>query len=194
MQPFILHNTIAGVLFAITVVVSYLFDGALTRRWRAQGENPPEWSFFFVVVVVTVCQVGAAVAAIRHVAPIPGALWWPVAAGIILIWAAMAFRAWAVFTLGHFFKLMVVIQEDHRVIDRGPYRWLRHPGYLAIIVGSIGFGLGWGDWSSVAIMFVGSFVAFAIRIQIEERALRDGLGEEYAAYASRTAKLIPGVF
>ena len=106
----------------------------------------------------------------------------------------MAFRAWAVFTLGHFFKLMVVIQEDHRVIDRGPYRWLRHPGYLAIIVGSIGFGLGWGDWSSVAIMFVGSFVAFAIRIQIEERALRDGLGEEYAAYASRTAKLIPGVF
>ena len=58
MQPFILHNTIAGVLFAITVVVSYLFDGALTRRWRAQGENPPEWSFFFVVVVVTVCQVG----------------------------------------------------------------------------------------------------------------------------------------
>lgn len=106
----------------------------------------------------------------------------------------MAFRSWSIYTLGRFFKLTVVIQDDHRVIDSGPYKFVRHPSYIGSIVAMTGLGLAEGDWVSVAIMFLGTLTAFVLRIRIEERTLAAELGEEYVAYSQRTARLLPGVY
>jgi isoprenylcysteine carboxyl methyltransferase (ICMT) family protein YpbQ len=44
---------------------------------------------------------------------------------------------WAILTLGRFFRFVVVIQEGHRIIDRGPYRFLRHPSYTGGLVATV---------------------------------------------------------
>jgi protein-S-isoprenylcysteine O-methyltransferase len=101
---------------------------------------------------------------------------------------------WAILVLGRYFKVMVSIQDGHQVVDRGPYRRVRHPSYTGCILVMAGLGLAEGDWISLAIMLFGGLLAFGVRIRVEEHVLRQALGEEYAAYMRRTARLVPGVF
>ena len=62
----------------------------------------------------------------------------------------VAFRLWAVLSLGRFFRVAVTTQDDHRLIERGPYRRLRHPSYTGALVTLFGFGLTIGNWLSLA--------------------------------------------
>lgn len=192
MQPLVLHNPLAGGLLFGTVL---LWDASEVMLWRrTRGHSPPDATLLLILLLAVTTPVFAGAAANHHLAPLPGSLWWPVAAGLALIWAGVALRVWAVLTLGRFFKMVVVVQEGHRVIDSGPYRWLRHPSYLGLILCFTGFGLAWGDWVSLAIMLGCSLAVLLVRIRVEERTLLRELGEEYAAYSRRTARLVPGVF
>ena len=87
----------------------------------------------------------------------------------------------------------VCIREGQRVIDAGPYRWIRHPGYAGIIVmmSSIAILLG-----SVAALLPAGIVALLViaRTALEDRMLRRGL-EGYAGYAERVRyRLVPWVW
>lgn len=194
MRPLIAHSLIAAVLFGMSSVLGASIELVIRRRWRSESYIRLEWTFFIVMAVLAVSSVCAYLSAIRDVAPLPGGPWWPVWAGLLVFWTGVALRLWAILTLGRFFKLMVVIQEDHCVVEAGPYRWLRHPSYLGVIVSLTGIGLIWGDWLSVAIMLVGAVTAFLARILVEERALQQALGDDYSAYMRRTARLVPGLF
>jgi protein-S-isoprenylcysteine O-methyltransferase Ste14 len=88
----------------------------------------------------------------------------------------------------------VVIQDDHRVVEQGPYAWLRHPSYAGALVALAGIGLAAGDWVAAGVMLAGPLAVFLVRIAVEERALRDALGERYANYAARTRRLLPGLW
>ncbi len=154
-----------------------------------------DWSMFFVLAVVAASCSGGFVVMRLQITPLPGAdTLWPLVVGLAMLWIGIALRGWAVLTLGRFFKLVVVVQDNHHVIDHGPYRWLRHPSYLGAIIGLFGIGVAEGTWLGVAVMLLGPLAAFAIRIRIEERALLQALGEDYAAYAHQTARLIPGLY
>ena len=59
----------------------------------------------------------------------PGGRLWPVVAGLVLIVAGAALRAWSIVTLGRFFQYQIRIQAEHRVVTNGPYRYVRHPSY-----------------------------------------------------------------
>jgi protein-S-isoprenylcysteine O-methyltransferase Ste14 len=195
-KPLVFHNSAAGIAFygslALWTVVELIMR--VRERSPSNGRAAPEWSFFFIVLLFAAGVIGAVEAAIHQLAPLPGAAWWPVALGVVMIWSGMGFRLWSILTLGRFFKVMVAIQENHRVIDSGPYRWLRHPSYLGAIVCLTGIGVAEGDWASVAIMLGCSLVAFLTRIQVEERVLLRELSTEYASYSRRTARLVPWVF
>ncbi len=194
MRPLFAHNLIVAVLIFGSMILLRLSEVASGRRSSAREDGTLEWSLVCILLLIAVSLAGATVVSLAGVATIPGAPWWPVIAGLVLMWAGLAFRAWAVFTLGRFFQLTVIVQEDHRVIERGPYRWLRHPSYLGLIVAFTGMGLAMGDWASAAILLLGTLTAFLIRIEVEERALLQELGSEYAAYTQRTARLLPGLF
>ena len=47
--------------------------------------------------------------------------------------AGVAFRLWAVFTLGRFYSHSVRLRRDHRIVESGPYRFVRHPAYAGMI-------------------------------------------------------------
>jgi protein-S-isoprenylcysteine O-methyltransferase len=111
--------------------------------------------------------------------------------GIAMIWAGMAFRLWAVLTLGAFFRTSVVVQDGHQLVTAGPYRWLRHPAYTGAIVTTTGLGLAFGNWGSLAALMLFPCLAIAFRIHVEERALTEQFGEAYRDFGRSRARVIP---
>lgn len=114
--------------------------------------------------------------------------------GMLLMCGGIAWRWYAVRTLGTYFTLAVSIQNDHRVIQHGPYRFIRHPSYSGALVALCGVGLILTNWASLFVLVACSFAGIIYRIAVEERALVDALGYPYVEYRSRTKKLIPFVF
>jgi protein-S-isoprenylcysteine O-methyltransferase Ste14 len=120
--------------------------------------------------------------------------WWWVVAGLVMILGGVGLRRWAVDTFGPFFTITVQVGDDHRVVDTGPYRFVRHPSYTGGLLSMVGAGVALGDWASAAACLVFGTAAFVQRIVVEERALRAGLGDEYERFASRRTRLVPGVW
>lgn len=114
--------------------------------------------------------------------------------GLGLFGAGIATRFIAIAQLGAFHTPIVAIQTGHRVVDTGLYRHVRHPSYLGACIAFLGFGLGLGSWLSAVVVLGTALVAYAYRIHVEEGALLEALGQDYAAYRKRTYRLIPGVY
>lgn len=114
--------------------------------------------------------------------------------GLVLIWAGIGLRWWSFRTLGRYFTFKVMTSPDQQVITAGPYRFVRHPSYAAILVVLIGIGVVLGNWLSLAVLVVLPLIGFIRRMQVEEAALARTLGSSYTSYASHHKRLIPGVW
>lgn len=114
--------------------------------------------------------------------------------GVALFAAGTILRWWSIRHLGRFFTVNVAVAADHRVVDTGPYRWVRHPSYSGLLLQFAGFGLTLGTVPSVAAVLVPPLAALLHRIRVEEAALRAHLPDSYPAYAARTKKIVPLVF
>lgn len=113
--------------------------------------------------------------------------------GLGLITIGIALREWAVLSLGRFFTVTVTVASDHRLIKRGPYRWLRHPAYSGNILTLVGMPLALGTWVGSVLVVVLSAVGYLYRIRIEEQALLEVFGDDYRAYKRQTWRLFPGL-
>ena len=120
--------------------------------------------------------------------------WYAFYGGIALIVIGFAIRLAAIFTLRRYFTVDVAIAKDHKVIDRGLYGIVRHPSYAGSLISFFGLGLAFVNWLSLAILIIGPAIGIAYRIGVEEQALIGALGDDYRKYATRTKRLIPGVF
>jgi protein-S-isoprenylcysteine O-methyltransferase len=114
--------------------------------------------------------------------------------GGVLFVLGLILRWYSIIYLGQYFTVNVAIAADHRVIDTGPYRFVRHPSYSGSLLEFIGFGITVGNWLSLALLVLPVLLAFARRISIEERALSQALGDGYVRYMARTKRLIPGIY
>jgi protein-S-isoprenylcysteine O-methyltransferase Ste14 len=114
--------------------------------------------------------------------------------GLVMMVCGLALRIWAVLTLGKFFTGTVMIQADHRVVNNGPYRVLRHPSYTAAALYLMGYALTTASAAALVAMGLGTVICFGYRIYVEERALVEGLGDNYREYAAKTKRVIPYVF
>jgi len=108
--------------------------------------------------------------------------------------AAFAFQCWAMFTLGPLFTLTLQAEPQQEVVARGPYRLVRHPGYLAQIVFFAAFALACRNALTLAAVLLSDALAYGYRIHVEEQFLREALDGRYQAYAARRARLIPGLW
>lgn len=112
-------------------------------------------------------------------------------AGVVLFLGGTALRWWSILHLGRFFTVNVAIASDHRVVDDGPYTYVRHPSYTGALLAFCGLGLLLGNWLGAAVLVLPVLISFIYRIRLEERALLTALGEPYAAYMRRTKRLVP---
>jgi protein-S-isoprenylcysteine O-methyltransferase Ste14 len=124
----------------------------------------------------------------RGVGPLPD---WVFYLGIFLMLLGVVVRQWAIAVLGRFFSVNVQIFEDHRVVDKGPYRLIRHPSYTGIMITLIGISLAVQSLGALLVLITVFIVAFGYRIRVEEKALLTALGDNYANYMKRTKRIIP---
>jgi protein-S-isoprenylcysteine O-methyltransferase Ste14 len=96
--------------------------------------------------------------------------------------------------LGRFFTVNVAIAADHQLVETGPYRFIRHPSYSGALLAFVGWGMVLRNWASLLIALLPIAVAFLYRINVEERALLEALGDCYRAYMARTKRLIPFLY
>ena len=114
--------------------------------------------------------------------------------GVILYILSYALVLWAM-VVNKYFEGTVRIQEDrdHMVISTGPYKIMRHPGYVGMIIGAFSPALIVGSLFSL-IPVVISIFAIIMRTHFEDKLLREKL-EGYADYAKKTKyRLIPGIW
>jgi protein-S-isoprenylcysteine O-methyltransferase Ste14 len=182
-KPIVFHSDVAALLAAVTygfVVVAEL--SLAVRTWRAGYAGANRGAHWGLVLGPTIGIVLAVRAAegIPSLA-LPGPAWWPFALGLALIWTGLALRWWAVL-------------DDHRVVQTGPYRVVRHPSYSGLLLIFLGVGFTLGNWLSVAACLVLPLLGLLPRIRVEEAVLTRRLGEPYRAYSARTQRLVPHVW
>jgi protein-S-isoprenylcysteine O-methyltransferase Ste14 len=120
--------------------------------------------------------------------------WWTLGLGVAVVIAGTALRAWAILSLGRYFRREVTIEAGQRIVRRGPYRVLRHPSYAGIVLIFAGFGLAFGSWVSAAVALLIVVVGLLPRIRVEEHALAQAFGADYTEYANATARVLPHVW
>ena len=108
---------------------------------------------------------------------------------IALTGAATVFRART--ELGSAWSLLP--KSDQNLVTTGPYRLVRHPIYLGLVLLATGQALSFGSWPALVIVVFAIIPTFAWRARVEEKLLIDTFGEHYEVYRQRTKMVIPHV-
>lgn len=181
-------NLIALVFLAFEATIS------LTRRPIGDAQTKDRGTFQLIWIGITLAIVlgiwaGYAVPSARlpHAATI-----YPYGLAVFVIGAAL--RAWSIHVLGRFFTVQVAIAGDHKLIEDGPYKLLRHPSYTGSLLMFVGYLLCFGNTLTMAIVLLTVLVVFVRRIVVEEAALAATFGDAWVAYARRTWRLLPLIY
>ncbi len=115
-------------------------------------------------------------------------------AGICLVLVALGLRIWARSAIRGLYSGHVEVLAGHRLVQGGPYRFVRHPGYTGFVLLVLGVALGYASWIGLASIPLLLLPGLVYRMRVEERLLAEQFGEQFRAYASRTKRLVPGVW
>lgn len=96
--------------------------------------------------------------------------------------------------LGTNWSVTLEIRDRHRLVTAGLYRHVRHPMYSALLLYGLGQMVAVPNWIVGPSYLVAMLLMCAFRLGPEEKLMRDEFNGEYEAYASRTMRLIPGVW
>jgi methyltransferase len=97
-------------------------------------------------------------------------LGWPMLALVAL---SQALRWWCVATLGHRWNTLVIVVPQAPLIRQGPYRWLHHPNYLAVVTEGVALPLVHTAWLTAAVFTLANALLLSVRIRVENAALGD---------------------
>jgi protein-S-isoprenylcysteine O-methyltransferase Ste14 len=198
MGPHIFHqHPVMTGIFRATMVLWTVSEVVMSIRLRSapEAQKADRGSKAVVIGTIILGIVAGNFAASRLPRFSIDAHWQQVfVAGIVICLCGMVFRWYSIYVLGRYFTFDVAISPGQRVIEDGPYRWVRHPSYLGGLLSMIGFGLALTNWMSVVLAGCCMLAGFAYRIPLEERALVHGLGPDYSEYMGRTWRLVPFLF
>lgn len=113
--------------------------------------------------------------------------------GLALTIIGLGFAVWARFTIGRNWGAMITVQQDHKLIQRGPYAIVRHPIYSGFMLATLGTAIILGEFGgliSVALIVI----AWGYKARLEEGFMIEKFGAEYEEYRRRVKGLVPGVW
>jgi protein-S-isoprenylcysteine O-methyltransferase len=189
-------SALLGLIYLVSEVIL-----TVTRRGRSKTGTKQDKStlgMLWLVIAVSI-MAGIFVARSRSLRAVlwpfelPESDWIP-ALAIGLFALGLAVRWWAIVTLGRFFTVDVTIEKDHELVERGPFRYVRHPSYTGVLLAFVGWALTLRNWGAILVVLVPIFVAFLRRMRVEESALTKALGDQYRDYIRRTKRLVPGLY
>jgi protein-S-isoprenylcysteine O-methyltransferase Ste14 len=182
-------------IFAAIVVAAFLWldPGLLRERMRPGGKPPPlALRLFTLVMFLHWIIAGLDRGRFHWSDSVPG---WLQAVALVVVAGGYALCFWAM-AVNQFFSSVVRIQDDrgHYVVTRGPYAFIRHPGYAAGILILLASGVALGSWLAAALIVVCSLPFLLHRAITEDRVLQADL-PGYRAYAARVRwRLLPGLW
>ncbi|QFG70177.1 isoprenylcysteine carboxyl methyltransferase family protein [Ornithinimicrobium pratense] len=97
------------------------------------------------------------------------ALGWSMLAAVLI---AQGLRWWCILVLGRAWNTRVIVVPGGERVERGPYRWLPHPNYVAVVLEGVALPLVHGAWVTAAVFTVLNAWLLTVRIRVEDRALR----------------------
>jgi len=175
---------VCWVVFVLTWAVAALFvKRTIERRW---GWGRPLILLAFLGYWAARGTLGWA--AQRLWTTTPSTEW--LGAGVVLL--GLVVTIWARLTLGSNWSGAVTFKQDHELIERGPYRFVRHPIYTGILLMALGTAIWQARASSFAFCFV-LLISLWLKLRAEEELLTRHFPEEYPRYRERVRGLIPFV-
>ena len=153
------------------------------QDWSGRLARIPIWLGYILLIIVWVYPFG--MVAIPRTA-VSGSL------AVAICALGLLVSIWSRRALGNEWSRDVELKQGHKLVERGPYAFVRHPIYT----GHLLMGLGTAVGSGLLVAFVGLalfFVGFWIKLRQEERLLVRTFPEEYVAYQTRVQALIPYV-
>ncbi len=154
---------------------------AFARGGVETGQGHYRFMTVFHTAFLVACAVEPWALARPFVAP-----WGFVALGGAL--AAQALRYWAITTLGPRWNTRVIVLPEAEPVTQGPYRFVRHPNYVAVVLELAALPLVHGAFVTAALFSVGNALLLSVRIREEERAL----GQAYARAFKEKPRFVPG--
>jgi protein-S-isoprenylcysteine O-methyltransferase Ste14 len=165
------------------------------ERMTVNNDNARRWDIVLIFMMVLVGPGAVVVIAglnYRYGWTNPGLI--VQISGFIIVFLGYLLSSWALWT-NQFFSSVVRIQTDrgHHVIDRGPYAFIRHPGYAGAILSYFGIAFLLGSYHALAGCIFATCIT-CTRTYLEDRTLKSEL-EGYLDYSDRvTGRIIPAVW
>ena len=163
----------AYVVLVLAVGGERLVELVVAKRnlaWARERGGVETGSGHYPVMVVlhTALLVGALVEVLALHRPFVPALG---AVMVVLVFAAQGLRWWCIRTLGPQWNTRVVVVPGLPLVGGGPYRWLRHPNYVAVVVEGFALPLVHSAWLTALVFTLANAALLTLRIRTEARAL-----------------------
>ena len=114
--------------------------------------------------------------------------------GMALFVTGFIIRIHSMRTLKQYFTYSVAKVENHKIIETGLYKFIRHPGYIGQLIIFIGISTSISNWLSIPAMMIPVTLGYLYRIKVEEIFMLEQLGEDYLNYQKRTKRIIPMIY
>lgn len=174
-------------------ITSEILLNRILRAKKEDKQDADRQSLMYMWITIMIVMPLAHLVSLKYPAPISsneGIRY----IGMGLIISGMLFRFIAVYMLGRYFTVNVTIRTDHKIVQQGLYKYLRHPSYLGSLLSFFANGIALNNWISWIISFVPVLLTFMYRMKIEEALLTENFGEDYINYKKKTWRLIPFVY
>lgn len=178
---------VLGVVFLVLYLLWLVGEARVARREIDKTETRLDRG---TMELYAAGRFATVVAALAVITPPPSPT--IAAVGLGVFTAGVAFRLVAIVTLGRYYSHRVRLESDHAVVDRGPYRFVRHPAYSGMLVAHVGVAIFFYSVPALAVLALVLLPGIVLRIRVEERAL--GTLPGYAEYSRRRARLLPMVW
>jgi protein-S-isoprenylcysteine O-methyltransferase Ste14 len=198
MHPLFEYNPIDRDVWVASLIIwrvmEWIVDFRTRKRLRSGAQTNDRGSRIVLICSIGIGIVGGVSLALRlpstAIATASGLVFW---LGMLLIFAGMVLRYYAIHVLGAYFTTTVAIAPDQTLVDVGPYHRIRHPSYTGLLLIFLGLGLTLTNWLSLLVLMGCVLIGLGYRIRVEEAVLQEQLGAPYQEYMRRTNRLIPYV-
>lgn len=157
---------------------------------EAAAQKPTDKNSMLVLFVMSFVSIVAPVVEFAYFQSGQSSIPWYIV-GLALLSGGIAFRVWAIRTLGRHFANVVRTTHDHELIQSGPYKIVRHPSYLGAFLAFVGSAVLLEANISLVIVVCAMLIAYRTRIAFEEVALADRFGDAYQVYRRQTKAILP---
>lgn len=181
------------ILFLMLAAVTVFLTQPGFEVQEAERDRSADNNSVLFILILSVLAIALPVIEWGYFHPGRSHWFWLVLGGSIVI-AGTGLRIWAIQTLGRYFTATVQIQQEHQLIQHGPFRYIRHPSYTGAFLTAVGGAIVLEAWVGLLAAMGCMLYAYYVRITAEEKALIGKFGQRYLEYQRQSSRLIPGIW